>query len=101
MAKAKKAKTAKSVKGGKPPVKKKPARPSKPKKQREPYSILIPFLVVLLVLVGIFDLTLAFYIWLNRDKGSSKNTNASMSAYASLDGTYDTSPLPGLDRFTL
>ncbi len=57
----------KSAKNGKRP-------PPKPKRQREPYSVLIPFLVVLLVLIGIFDLALGFYIWLNRDriKGSSR-----------------------------
>lgn len=99
MAKAKKAKAAKSAKGSKPPVKKKPARPPKPKKQREPYSILIPFLVVLLVLVGIFDLTLAFYIWLNRDKSKPKDADASMGAYASYVESYDAFPEPS--GFTL
>lgn len=97
MAKAKKAKAAKSAKGAKgskPPAKKKPARPPKPKKQREPYSILIPFLVVLLVLVGIFDLTLAFYIWLNRDKSAPKDTNAAMGAYAPYVESYDALPRP-------
>lgn len=99
MAKAKKAKAVKSAKGSKPPVKKKPARPPKPKKQREPYSILIPFLVVLLVLVGIFDLTLAFYIWLNRDKSKPKDADASMGAYASYVESYDAFPEPS--GFTL
>ncbi len=99
MAKAKKAKSSKSAKGSKPPVKKKAAaRPVKAKKQREPYSILIPFLVVLLVLVGIFDLTLAFYIWLNRDKG---NQNASMGAFASYVEPYEAPRWPGNDALVL
>lgn len=95
MAKAKKVKAAKGGKGARPPAKKKPSRPPKPKKQREPYSILIPFLVVLLVLVGIFDLTLAFYIWLNRDKGKPENSNnASMRQSAFLTEAYEAPSLP-------
>ncbi len=113
MAKAKKAKSSKSAKGSRPPgsrppgsrppAKKKAARPAKAKKQREPYSILIPFLVVLLVLVGIFDLTLAFYIWLNRDKGKSnvQNVNVSMGASASYAEAYETPRWRGDDFLAL
>lgn len=93
MAKVKKGKAPKGAKGGaKAPAKKRPPRPKKPKKQREPYSILIPFLVVLLVLIGIFDLTLAFYIWLNRDTKRPKETayhggTAYVETYLTPDGS--------------